>query len=466
MSPPPQPAPPRTTARVTGLVTGLAVLLLTALCTRHPGLRLVDFLGFSARGHRMLAGSDLVHPLYPSGYPFLVGILQAVGLPPLWAGKLLTISAAATSVAVVTRWLGPVAGLWLLVQPAFLTFGSTEGTDLPAFAAGVAAIALRSTHRPLAAGACLGGAVLLRYTSAALLPIILWPPTTEPHRLRSLFRTAIAFGLCTLPHWGVALATGSPLLPDQSSNFAIGASTVVRGFGMEVLTRIPESLTAALPFVFSGPGVGLGLVALVGVGLWELRQPGPGRSDAALRLGSWGAIHLLLVATAFANTRLVLPTRLAFALGVALLLQSRPRLLAAVSLLVAVWTLPASWSRSPGERNLAGIVEVLEQLDGPLRTAHFLTTDPWVYRTNGSRLDAGTPLREAGGDPRALDAQQVATFARSRGDLLLVIDVGRVQRTYPGLHPLLETTDAARSAGLQPVGRSPGYRVFAVQERP
>lgn len=442
----------------------LAVAVLTTLSWRHPGLRLVDFLGFSARGHRLLSGEDLVHPLYPSGYPALLGLLQAGPFDPITAGRVLSIGAAALAVGVVSRWLGPAAGVWLLVQPVFLTYGASEGTDLPAFALGLTALALRSSKRPALAGAALGLAALTRYTSAALLPVVLWPHAEDTHRKRTFGMALGAFIATTLPHWGVALVTGAPVLPDQSSNFAIGANAVVHGLGVDSLARLPSGLASAVPFVFSGPGVGLGLLALVIAAILSARARTS--TDAPLRLGAWGLIHVTLVAVAFANTRLVLPTRLAWALGLAVLLRSRPRILLGLSVAVGLWTLPPAWSRSTGEVRLTEVVDLLASLDGPLRTGHFLTTDPWVHRRNGARLESGTPMREAGGDPRTLDARRIADFARARGDVLVVVDVGRVHATYPGLTPLLQSSDTATQAGLRPVGRTPGYRVFAVEPAP
>ena len=455
-----------TSWRLVAVAVLVASGILGALSAAHPGLRLVDFLGFSARGHRLLAGTDLVHPLYPVGYPLVLGLLQSITHDPLLAGRLLSISAGALAVGAVTRWLGPAAGLWMLVQPSLLTFGSTEGTDLPAFALGFTALALRTGRRPALAGVSLGLAVLCRYTALALVPVILWPASGTLGRRRAAATTLAAMALTTLPHWGLALATGEPLLPDQSSNLAIGANAVVHGPGFDTLLRLPSGLRSAMPFVFSGPGVGLGAAAVLATGVWSWRRGDRPTVDVAAALLVWGGLHTTLVAMAFANTRLVLPTRLALAAGLGVALRTRPRVLAALAILYGLWTLPPAGRTSPGEQNLAAIVAELESLDGTLRTGHFLTSDPWVHRRSGARLDTGTPLREAGGDPRALDADRIAAFARSRGDALLVLDVGRVQRTYPGLAPLLDQPNAAHAAGLRLVGRTPGYRVFAVQESP
>ena len=81
----------------------LATVVLAALSARHPGLRLVDFLGFSTRAHRLFAGEDLVHPLYPVGYPAVLGLLQQCSLPPLAAGRTLSVLAGVTAVVVTTR---------------------------------------------------------------------------------------------------------------------------------------------------------------------------------------------------------------------------------------------------------------------------------------------------------------------------------------------------------------------------
>ena len=143
-----------------------------------------------------------------------------------------------------------------------------------------------------------------------------------------------------------------------------------------------------------------------------------------------------------------------------LLLRRWPRLLGALTLPLALWTLPAAWTIDAAEERLAEVVEILSSLEGPLARGHFLTTDPWVHRRAGGALETGTPLRELGGDPRQLTPERVAEHARLLGYRLVVVDVGRVQRTYPALAPLLDTPPSSEL--LRPVGRSPGYRVFAV----
>ena len=448
------------------LVSTVAAAVLLALSLRHPGLRLVDFLSFTARGERVLRGEDLVHALYPVGYPFVLGLLQSA-VDPLTAGRALSLVGGVVAVAATARWLGPVAGLFVLVQPGVLTFGATEGTDLLAVGLGLGALAARSEDRPTVAGVLAGLAALTRYTTAALLLALLVPTASGNRRsqIRDVGLGIAAFTVTTAPHWATALLTGASLLPDQSRNMAIGASAPVHGLDLDTLLRLPQGLASAAPWVLSGPAVGIGIAALLAL----ILLPGKVRSRTgitsadrldALRLGTWAIAHTTLVAVAFANTRLVLPSRLALALGVAVALRGRPRMLAVLSLPLALWTVPAAWQVGPAEERLAGVVAILEGLDGPLARGHFLTSDPWVYRRAGGALESGTPIREVGGDPRQITPFQLAENARLRGYSLVVVDVGRVQRTYPALAPLLD--DPPGTDVLRPVGRSPGYRVFAV----
>lgn len=459
-------SPPKRPTWSLVLVAAIAIAMLAVLSDRHPGLRLVDFLSFSARADRVLRGEDLVHALYPVGYPLSLGALSTAA-DPLVAGRLLSALGGVTAVVAAARWLGPAAGLFLLVQPGVLTFGATEGTDMLAVGLGLAALSARTEDRPGIAGVLAGLAALTRYTSAALLLALLVPTASGDRRtqLRAIGLGVATFLLTTTPHWLVALWTGGSVLPDQSGNMAIGANARIHGLGLHTLVRLPDGLASAVPWVLSGPAVGLGLIALLIVIFLPKRArdrvqlEGTDRLDA-LRLAAWGGAHMLLVAVAFANTRLVLPTRLVLALGVALALRRWPRTLVVLTIPLALWTLPAAWQIGPGEERLAGVVDILEDLDGPLARAYFLTTDPWVYRQAGGQLESGTPIREVGGDPRRIGPEQVADYARLRGYGLVVVDVGRVQRTYPALAPLLDTpptTDA-----LHPVGRCPGYRVFAL----
>lgn len=442
--------------------------VLAALSHQHPGLRLVDFISFSTRGQRVWAGLDLVHPLYPVGYPALVGLLQGILGDPILAGRLVSGAAGALLAGVVAHSLGAGAGLWVLGLPVVLTFGATEGTDLLAAAWCLAALFARDHRRPALAGSLAAMACLTRYTGLAVL-LAVWIPPRDTRLSRDLPRLLGAFVLCTAPHWAVALATGTSMVPDSSLNMSIGANARVDGLGWDVLARWPGNVAAAWAWVSPGPGVGVGLAGLIATATapraWAGRAHLPDKPRQSVRLLVYGAAHLGLVALAFANTRLVLPTRLAWSLGVAVALSRYPKILAGAAILLCVWTLPAAWPVSAAETRLAGITAALADLDAPLSEAHFLTTDPWVYRVGEGVLQPGLPVREVGGDPRALRPRALADFARLRGHGLVVVDVGRVQRTYPALAPMLDTeAPEVEQAGLTLVTRAPGYRVYAVQQ--
>ncbi|MBK7761529.1 MAG: hypothetical protein IPI35_35040 [Deltaproteobacteria bacterium] len=113
------------------------------------------------------------------------------------------------------RWLGVGAALWALATPMVLEFGAVEGTDMPAAALSLAALAT-AARRPALSGAFLGAAILCRYTALAAAPVALW---LTPARGRLL----LTLTLTLAPHWGVALWQGRSPLPDQSMNMAIGA---------------------------------------------------------------------------------------------------------------------------------------------------------------------------------------------------------------------------------------------------
>ncbi len=434
---------------------------LLVLSAHHPGLRLVDFLGFAARARRLGEGQDLVHPLYPIGYPAILALVRPFLGDELLTGRALSIAAGGLAAAATTRAWGPWAGLWLLVQPGFLTFGATEGTDMAAFSLGIAALAARQEERPWLSGLLGGSALMIRYTAIAIVPALLWP---TPSGAKATWpRMAAAYGLATAPHWAVSLWTGAPMLPDQSSNLAIGANAVVHGFGLDTLTRVPDGLQRAWPFVASAPAAGVGLLASAVLVLF-LRKGAPPRHTLLPPL-LWAGAHLLLLSIAFANVRLALPTRLLATLGVAMLLRPFPRVLAAAVVGLGLWTVPPALAVDTAEARLADIVHTLEQLDGPRARAHFLTTDPWVHRNVDGVLESGVPLHEVGGDPRQLDAPTLADFARNRGFGLVIVDTARVQQTYPNLSPLIHDATIGPTVGLVPVARSPGYRVFEVRNR-
>lgn len=416
-----------------------AVLL--ALSVRHPGLRLVDFLSVSSRPDRLVAGQDWLNGLYPVGYPALIGLGGAAVGSRFWCARLVAAAAGAGSVYAVARWLHPVLGAWLLAQPLLLQYGATEGTDLPAVALGFAALAL-AQRRPLLGGMVLGIGVLMRYTAGAALPALLLLAGR-----RGALPALLGLGLATVPHWGAALVLGRSPLPDQSFNLAVGAGAPT-GLS-EALARWPSGLWRAVAPYRSQPAA---VVGALGLGL-------AAASDRrALSLLLWAAIHLAGVSLAFANPRLLLPTLLIVALGLPLLAARWRRGRWAVGLAAAVWgvlALPTAWERSPQERARSQVVETVSALPGPL-----LSTDPWVHRRVGPRLEPSVPPRELGGDPRSLTPAALAEGARRRGFSTIVIDRSRVSRTYPGLAPLLAAPPSG--AGLERVTEVERFVVYRV----
>lgn len=415
--------------------------LLFALSLRHPGLRLVDFLSFASRPDRLLAGQDWLNGLYPVGYPALIGAGGAVVGSRFWCARLLAAAAGAGSVYAVARWLHPVLGAWLLAQPLLLQYGATEGTDLPAVALGFGALAL-APCRPLLAGAVLGAGLLVRYTAGAALPAVLLLAGR-----RGALRALLGLGLATVPHWGAALVLGRSVLPDQSFNLAVGAGAPTTLAG--AVARWPSGLWRAVAPYLSQPAA---VVGVMGLGLAALVD----RRARALLL--WAAVHLALVALAFANPRLLLPTLLIVALGLPLLAVRWRWGRWAVGLAAAVWGVLAvgpAWERSPQELARSQVVAEVSTLPGPL-----LSTDPWVHRRVGTRLEPSVPPRELGGDPRALTPAALAEGARQRGFSTVVIDRARVSRTYPALAPLLAAPPAG--AGLERVAEVERYVVYRV----
>ena len=146
-------------------VATLAAAVLALLSQDQLGL--VDFISFAGRARRLRDGLDLVHPLYPVGYPALLSAVTAVVGDVLHAGKVLSIMGGALAIAATARLVGPLPALWLLAQGALLQWGSVEGTDMPAAALTLACLAAAVERRPLLAGArrC---CMLCRYTGVAV----------------------------------------------------------------------------------------------------------------------------------------------------------------------------------------------------------------------------------------------------------------------------------------------------------
>lgn len=418
----------------------VALVTLAWAAAAHPGLRFVDFLSFSNRARRLQDGQDLVHGLYPVGYPAILLALQKVVGDVLVAGKGLAVAAGAGASLAAGLLVGPGGAAWMLGSPEFLRWGSTEGTDLPAVALGLAALAAASRGRPGAAGALAGLACLCRYTGLAVVPAVLW---LSPAR----WRTLAFFVAFTAPHWGLAVALGRSPLPSQEGNLAIGGAV---GWS-EALRRWPEGTLRAGRAALAGWPTWVGGLGLL-IGLVR-------RERAALALGAWAALHVAGIGLVFSNTRLVLPTTLALCLGAGWLLPTRLRpglLLVSAALLFRA--LPAARQPDPGEAALAAISAEMRDLPGP-----WLCTNPSFYTTRGGWLESGVLLKNLGGDPRRLSPTALRELGLARGFQGVVIDVGRVRATWPGLIPLLATQPPP---GFARIREASGWRALVWVDLP
>jgi hypothetical protein len=421
----------------------VAALLLAWLNQDHVGLRLVDFLFFCDRARRLDFAEAWLDPLYPVGYPLLLRLGTTLLGDALLAGRLIAGGAALLAVDAARRLLGPGAGWLALVAAPLLAFGLTEGTDLPAAALSLAALAAAVERRPVQAGLLLGGALLCRYTALAALPVVL---AFSPARGRTL----LALALATAPHWGMALFLGRSPLPDQSFNLAIAAGGPTALLSLETLRRWPVGLYGALWMALSNPLALAGGVALLGGALVGKRGARP--------LLALGLAHAGLIGLAFANARLVLPTALAAGLGLAALTPARLRLPLALG--IGLFTIPAARLPNPEEETVAAVAPLLAEAPTPILTAH-----PWVWqRTAGGYLHAAIPLRELGGDPRQLDPATLVREAQRRGFATVVLEKSRVDRTYPGLRAMMRAKAAPE--GLELVAKAGTWAVYRVRPGP
>lgn len=412
----------------------VAALTLGGLALAHPGLRFVDFLSFAGRARRLLDQQDLVNGLYPVGYPaLLLGARLALG-DVLVAGKLLSVLAGVLAAWAAARLTHPAVALALVATPVFLTWGSTEGTDL--LAAALALASLATVERPALAGALLGAACLTRYTGIAALPAVL---------LLTRGRALPTFALATAPHWLTALILHMPVMPDQSGNMAIGAGP---GPGAPLWVRWPAGAERAAVDAFGTIWAGLGLVGLL-VGSLRRQRPAMGLLSLAL-------LHVAGVGLAFSNSRLVLPATLAATLGWAWLVPERRRPWLALAALALIFQLPGQARVDPDERALAEISAV--PAPEPV-----LTTNPLYHQRIDGWLASGIVLRSLGADPRRLDPSALSELAERRGFRAVAIEAGRVSATYPKLSPLAR---GPAPAGYTLLAETGPWRVFRLDHTP
>ena len=431
----------------------VAAALLVWIAAAHPSLRMVDFIGFATRARQLPGGHDLVNPLYPVGYPALLVLAQGLVGDVLIAGKVLSVLAGAGAVWAVSRWLSPWAGLWLLSSAAMLQWGATEGTDMVAAALTLGGL-LAARQRPGLAGALLGAACLARYTAIAALPVAL---------IFARRRGVLAglFALCTAPHWATALLTGAAILPDQSSNLAIGGQRAPL-LSHHTLQRIPHGLGRAVLAVIDGRGEGAAApprlaemnpaMLLGGLGLLVGLVRRDWRAGALLLLA---VLHLAGVGMVFVNPRLVLPASLCLLLGATWVVPGR--LLVVAALAGAMVNLPAAGEPSVVSSSLLQITAQCDELEGPI-----LSSSPWFHQRKDGWLEAGILLRRLG-DARRLDPALVHSRALSWGVPYLALDIGRVRASYPGLSLLARGKSVE---GFVEVAKSPGWRVYRLEQTP
>lgn len=426
---------------VAGAVVVAVVVGAAVLAAAHPALRFVDFVRFSERARSLWSGAHLTDRLYPVGYPALIAVLAPLCGSALVAGKVVSVASAAALAGVVARRLGAGAALWVLSSHAMLMCATTEGTDLPALALALAAVL--STGRPAVAGALLGGALLMRYTAVAAVPVVL---AASPDRRRTLAALIVA----TSPHWAIALATGGPLLPDQRENLAIAAGSPVPLLSWDTARRWPGGFGRAIT-----DGVGALPVAVATAGFVPALLRRDRRAAAVL---AYGVLHAAALGLGFANARLALPVGACAALGAAWLLP--PSALAAAAIAFGAWNLriPADNDAEAARAGqVADLLRAHPELPGPV-----VATSPWFYRYDGVWIEGGIQLSGLGGGPRMSPAV-LADRLRGAGAHVLALDTARTRRQAPGLDALLSNRAPEGWAAL---GSPRGWHVWRLDEAP
>ncbi|MEL6343832.1 MAG: hypothetical protein AAFV53_11915 [Myxococcota bacterium] len=421
------------------LIAAIALVTLGAVAAAHPDLRFVDFIGFSERARRIFDGSgELLHPLYPVGYPLLILAGRLVVGDVVVFGKMLSAAAGAGAVFAASRWLSPWAGVWLLGQAALLTWGATEGTDLLAatFVLGAMTVAEK---RPGWAGALLGAACMTRYTALTAVPVVMILGRAGLRPLLAMFM------LTTAPHWGNALVTWRSPLPDQSENLAIGGHPGGL-FSIHSLVRLPGGLRFS--FV-AATWAWTTRIGVIGIFVGMVRK-----DPRAFALAAAAVLHMAAVGLAFSNPRLVLPATLFLSLGVFWLMPRWWMLLPAGLLSLGMEIRPAL-QPDITESSLAAITEKTDGMAGP-----FVTSSPWFHQRQDGWVVSGVLIRRMGGDTRWATPDELRTWAIAWQIPYAALDVGRVRHSYPGLAPLLGRD---LPEGFEKITHAPGWVILRIE---
>lgn len=412
--------------------TALTAAGLTWLTRAHPSVRFVDVIGFSKRAEAL--SDRLTDPLYPVGYPAFLAAAHALGLDVLTAAKGLTVLASTALVFAASFLTNPAAALWMIAQPGALEWGSTEGTDMPAAALAIGAIAAANARRSHLAGVLLGLACLTRYTSVAAVPVVLM-----------LDRAAWRALLVTVsPHFVLAAWTGTSPMPDQSMNLGIGAGHQTRLLSMDTVLRWPmgfgRALEAALPD-WPSRIAALGLV--VGI-----------RDRAARGLLAFALLYLAMVALVFSNARLCLPATLALTLGAGWLVPKRfAWVLLFGAALVLFLQRDTLGVQKPGEVERATLAAKCAGLQGLV-----LSNSPWFYTHRDGWL-VGSRQLSGLGQPRELTPAGLAERLRRTDAEAIALDFARVPGAMPGLVPMMKATPP----GFVEVARTPSWGVWTLE---
>lgn len=324
------------------LILGILGLAYAYMAHERATLINSDFFSFARRMDRLGTApwqETWVDGLYPVGYPYLVKFV---------AGFTGGYASAARLISVFSGWIGLVA-LWVLAYRLggsilaagtvlltdlnhwYLTFATSEGTDMPATALLLVALAVASTpslqrRHLLALGAILGVAYLVRYTALLALPALAlvwaiedgfrWKPLRQ-----KLVWVVLAFAVVSSPQWIASwIMRGTPLYNTQHLNiwYAIegegkwwriltvgptmpnlGAVIGKVGFGAFLKNFLLNAYRLVVINMFGYPAY---LLWLVGAGMvLGLRQKA-GMLILAMSLVFGGAISL-----AFLSPRVLLP---------------------------------------------------------------------------------------------------------------------------------------------------------------
>lgn len=301
-------------------------------------------------------------PNFPLGTALVFATPFAVGLDPVWWGRLWALALALVATVLARRLLSPIWGrgpailgaLALWAMPAFVRGAVVSGEETTALTLLLAALLVRP---PVLAGVLAGAAVLFRLDMLLFAPAILLARSP-----RGAARGALGMApLLALPLVVGALVYGDPLGPGRIAQ----AVTAAAGrFEPRTLLAFPATVWAMV-----GP---LALVVPVVLGADRRQLGGLGRALVALALIAWGvSIHGTLEVRFH---RYFVPVlALWIPLVVAAVAARRPRLGAAVAVALIAGGLVRSVLEARAVRWPAGLEQAAELLGQEAPQAQVMT---------------------------------------------------------------------------------------------